>query len=409
MISLLIKSPKRLFLNRARCQRYITLRNRRNLLSINIMERLDLYDDTRFRGKIKKLEEILVEGIAENSKPSDIASFVKEAIKESGMLETKSESWSKLKFETQLDGALFWLAKDKQRLRPTYYSDSTYNSDQKADPNYFYYRKCHEMIIEHHQLKRELKKLKYQSDESSIPEENSETLALKKSGLLKRHRSGHNYIDTHSGKTYWPAVDEARCYTKGYGELDDEIRCEKRRLSRSDLKFNIDMLPFDLDSNGELLEADPNPPKKRKLLTMYKKGSHFTCTISPCNYLMVNTKRFSFFKLYYSRPIRAFETAEEFRNHVKQHHQESSRESWDDIKPGMSLVEYNPGTIAHNVFCDECPWSGTHESFLKSHKESTTHKKDYDKSSRKFECKLCEIKVGSKALLLKHNKSFHLI
>ena len=171
------------------------------------------------------------------------------------------------------------------------------------------------------------------------------------------------------------------------------------------------MLPFDLDSNGELLEADPNPPKRRKLLTMYKKGSHFTCTISPCNYLMEDKgrKRFSFFNLYYSRPIHAFETAEELRNHVKQHHQESSRESWDEIKPGMSLIEYNPGTIAHNVFCDECPWSGSHESFLKSHKETTTHKKDYDKSSSKFECKLCEIKVASKALLLKHNKSFHLI
>ena len=362
-------------------------------------------------GEIKKLEEILVEGLSENSKPSDIANFVKEAIKESGMLEVKTKSWSDLKFKTQLDEALFWLAKDKEHLRPTYHSKSTYSSDRKADPNYFYYRKCHEMIIEHHQLKQELEKLKYQSDESSIPEENSEILALKESGLLKRHRSGHNYIDTHSGKTYWPAVDEARCYTKGYGELDDEIRCKKRRLSRSDLKFNIDMLPFDLDSNGELLEADPNPPKRRKLLNMYQKGSHFTCTISPCNYLMEDKgrKRFSFFKLYYSRPIHAFETAEELRNHVKQHHQKFSRESCDDIKPGMSLIEYNPGTTAHNVFCDECPWSGTHESELKNHKESTTHKKDYDKSSRKFECKLCEIKVASKATLLKHNKSFHLI
>ena len=360
--------------------------------------------------KIKKLEEILVEGLAENSKPSDIASFVKEAIKESGMLETKSEYPSNSEFKTRLDEELFSLAKYKEHLRPTYYSSSTYNSDRKADPNYFYYRKCHDMIIEHHQLKQELNKLKYQSDENSIPEENSETSALQKSGVLKRHRSGHNYIDTHSGKTYWPAVDEAWYNTKGYGELDDEIRCKKRRLSRSDLKFNIDMLPFDLDSNGELLEADPNPPKKRKLRSMYKKGSYFTCTISPCNYLM-DTKggRFSFFQLYYCRPIHAFETAEELRNHVKQHHQESSRESWDKYETGVSLIEYNPGTIAHNVFCDECPWSGTHESDLKNHKESTTHKKDYDKSSRKFECKLCEIKVASKATLLKHNKSFHLI
>ena len=362
---------------------------------------MNIWDATRFRGKIKKLEEILVEGLAENSAQSDIASFVKEAIKESGMLETKSKSWSELKFKTQLDEALFWSAHDKEHLRPTYYSESTYNSDRKADSNYFYYRKCHEMIIEHHQLKQELKKLKYQSDENLIPEENPELLALRESGLLRRHRSGHNYIDTHSGKKYFPVVDEAWHSTKGYWELDGELRYGKRRLSRSDLKFNIDLLPFDLDSDGELLEADPNPPKKRKLRPAYKKGNHFTCTISPCNYLMDN-RGFSFFKLYYSRPIHAFMTVEELRNHVKQHHQQRCSDSWDGD-------EYNPETVAHTFFCDECPWSGTHESELNSHKESTVHKKDYDKNSHKFECKLCEIKVASKAILLKHNKSFHLI
>ena len=364
-------------------------------------------------GEIKKLEEILVEGLSENSKPSDIANFVKEAIKESGMLEVKTKSWSDLKFKTQLDEALFDLAKDKEYLRPTYHSDSTYSSNRKADPNYFYYRKCHEMIIEHHQLKRELEKLKYQSDESSIPEENSETLELKESGLLKRHRSGHNYIDTHSGKTYFPVVDEACHRTKGYSELYNELRNGKRRLSRSDLKFNIDMLPFDLDSDGELLEADPNPPKKRKLPPMYQKGDHFTCTISPCNYLATHLldhcHKMSYMKVYYSRPIHAFETAEELRNHVKQHHKERSKRIYEKSFEGQRHEELYPGTIAHNVFCDECPWSGTHESELKNHKESTTHKKDYDKSLHKFECKLCEIKVASKRLLLEHNKSFHLI
>ena len=374
---------------------------------------MDIFDADRFRAKIKKLEEILVEGLAENSAQSDIESFVKEAIKESGMMEMKSNFGSKSSFKTQLDEPLFWLAHDKEKLRPTYYSESSYNSDQKADPNYFYYRKCHEMIIEHHQLKQELEKLKYQSDENSIPEENSETLELKNSGLLKRHRSGHNYIDTHSGKTYYPVVDEASRSTKGYVELYGELRYGKRRLSRSDLQFNIDLLPFDLDSDGELLEADPNPPKKRKLPQMYKKGSYFTCTISPCNYLATHlidkSHKSEHFKVYYSRPIHAFEAAEELKNHVKQHHKKRSDRIFDKSFEAQKCKEFFPGTIAHTVFCDECPWSGTHESELNSHKESTVHKKDYDKNSHKFECKLCEIKVASKAILLKHNKSFHLI
>ena len=369
-------------------------------------------------GKIKKLEETLVEGLAENSAHSDIASFVKEAITKCGIFETtvttgKTNRKPDLICKTQLDEELWWIKSYKEQLRPTYYSDWAYNSDQKADPNYFYYRKCHEMIIEHHQLKQELNKLKYQSDENSILEENPEILALKRSGLLKRHRSGHNYIDTHSGKTYFPVVDEACHRTKGYCELANELRNGKRRLSRNDLKFNIDLLPFDLDSDGELLEADPNPPKKRKLPPMYQKGSHFTCTISPCNYLathlMDKSHKIRHFKVYYSRPIRAFETAEELRNHVKQHHKERSARIYEKSFEGQRCEEFYPGTIAHNVFCDECPWSGTHECDLKNHKESTTHKKDYDKSSRKFECKLCEIKVASKANLLKHNKSFHLI
>ena len=255
-----------------------------------------------FDNRLKKLEEALIEGLAEKAVQSDIKSFVKEAVKDSGLLEAK----------TTLEKSIKNNVRDKQELRPTNYDHGrTYVGERRADSNYFYYRKCHEMIIEQHQLKKDLKKLKYQTNEQ--PNENSEVSELKKSGLLKRHRSGFNYMDIHSDKKHYPLVDQTVLRNQGYLELHAEMHGRKRRLSRSDLHFNIDLLPFDMDSDGELLEADPNPPKKRKLPIPYKKGKYFTCNISPCNYMTE-------YKIYCSGPIQAFETSEELKNHVKQHH-----------------------------------------------------------------------------------------
>ena len=343
-----------------------------------------------FDNRLKKLEETLMEGLGEKAFQSDIKSFVGHAIKESGLLEAKA----------MLDKSIKRNVREKQHLRPANYDHGQkYIADCRADANYFYYRKCHEMIIEQHQLKKDLKKLKYQSDEK--PEENSEISEFKKSGLLKRHRSGLNYMDTHSDKKHYPLVDQTVLRNQGYLELHAEMHGRKRRLSRSDLHFNIDLLPFDMDSDGELLEADPNPPKKRKLPIPYKKGKYFTCNISPCNYMTE-------FKIYCSGPIQAFETSEELKNHVKQHHQEF-RHGHELVNCITGEKEYGPSTHAHIYICDDCPWSGDSENAVRLHKQSTTHKKDYEKGTHTVECKLCEIKVISKASLLKHNKRFHMI
>ena len=341
-----------------------------------------------FDNRLKKLEEALIEGLAEKAVQSDIKTFVKEAVKYSGLLEAK----------TTLEKSIKNNVRDKQHLRPANYDHGQkYIDECRADSNYFYYRKCHEMIIEQHQLKKDLRKLKYQSDEE--PEENSKISELKKSGLLKRHRSGLNYMDTHSDKKHYPLVDQTVLRNQGYLELHAEMHGRKRRLSRSDLNFNIDLLPFDMDSDGELLEADPNPSKKRKL--SYKKGKYFTCNISPCNYM-------TDCKVYCSGPIQAFETSDELKNHVKQHHRE--------FRHGSQTVNFitgqkgiDPDTKVHLYICDDCPWSGDSENAVRLHKQSTTHKKDYDTGAHTVECKLCEIKVISKASLLKHNKRFHMI
>ena len=343
-----------------------------------------------FDNRLKKLEEALIEGLAEKAVQSDIKSFVKEAVKDSGLLEAK----------TTLEKSIKNNVRDKQELRPTNYDHGrTYVGERRADSNYFYYRKCHEMIIEQHQLKKDLKKLKYQTNEQ--PNENSEVSELKKSGLLKRHRSGFNYMDIHSDKKHYPLVDQTVLRNQGYLELHAEMHGRKRRLSRSDLHFNIDLLPFDMDSDGELLEADPNPPKKRKLPIPYKKGKYFTCNISPCNYMTE-------YKIYCSGPIQAFETSEELKNHVKQHHQEF-RHPYEYVNFITGKKDCDPSTKAHLYICDDCPWSGDSENAVRLHKQSTTHKKDYEKGAHTVECKLCEIKVISKASLLKHNKRFHMI
>ena len=341
-----------------------------------------------FDNRLKKLEETLIEGFAENTFQSDIKSLVDEAIKESGLSEAKAI----------LDKSIKRNVRNKQHLRPANYDHGQkYIAERRADSNYFYYRKCHEMIIEQHQLKKNLKKLKYQSDE----EENSEISELKKSGLLKRHRSGLNYMDIHSDKEHFPLVDQTVLRNQGYLELHAEMHGRKRRLSRSDLHFNIDLLPFDMDSNGELLEVDPNPPKKRKLPIPYKKGKYFTCNISPCNYMTE-------FKIYCSGPIQAFETSDELKNHVKQHHQEFRHPTlYTNFITGAE--DCDPSTKAHLYICDDCPWSGESENAMRLHKQSTTHKKDYEKGTHTVECKLCEIKVVSKASLLEHNKRFHMI
>lgn len=349
-----------------------------------------MYEAVAFNNKIQKLEEALVKGLAEKSIQSDIKSFVNEVIKESGLFEAK----------TMLDKCVKNNARDKQNLRPANYDHgSKYISECRADSNYFYYRKCHEMIVEQHQLKKDLKKLKYQSDE--VPVENSEISELKKSGLLKRHRSGLSYMDIHSDKRHYPLVDQTVLRNQGYLELYAEMNGRKRRLTRDDLRFNIDLLSFDMDSDGELLEADPNPPKKRKLPIPYKKGKYFTCNISPCNYMTQH-------KIYCSGPIQAFETSEDLKNHVKQHHLEF-RHGFQTLNFITGEKEYDPSIKTNLFICEDCPWSGDSENAVRLHQQSTTHKKDFKKSTHTVECKLCEIKVISKASLLKHNKRFHMI
>ena len=70
-----------------------------------------MFEAMTFDNRLQKLEEVLIEGLAEKRFQSDIKSFVGQAIKESGLLEAK----------TMLEKSIKNNVRDKQHLRPANY------------------------------------------------------------------------------------------------------------------------------------------------------------------------------------------------------------------------------------------------------------------------------------------------